>query len=54
METITDLGDQLIRKILNKIETERQVPSDGFQGVTYSKFCQTFKMERFSKIVNSF
>ena len=40
METITDLGDQWIRNILNKIETEkknsRKVPSDYFEGVAYS------------------
>ena len=58
METITDLGDQWIRNILNKIETEkknsRKVPSDYFEGVAYSEPCQTSKMERFAKIVNSF
>ena len=59
METITDLGNQWIRNILNKIETEegkfkKAMPSDYFQAEVYSEPFQTPTMGRFAKIVDSF
>ena len=44
MKTISDLGNQWIQNILNKVETEEEystmVPSDYFQVEVYSEPCQ--------------